>query len=327
MTRFSRYLINNDEREASFQFIIGNKLPSGLPISTPFTFPFIGTKIVLCLDKNNWWNPLGGHMEKDEIYQDTLYRESQEEAGIFISKASIKIIGYIKNINTRNSKSSEYQPENILPITTSFVTSIDSKWKPLETTKRGLFSFKEALKLMSVRNDNHQMLEILDFVIKSYEQCNYQVAFTYYPNKLFVNVPITQVFTFCKNLVGDFCIVKDQDESFYSLPGGGCELGESPEACIKRELLEEAQVTCKNIKLLGSILVELSQEGKIVSKSQHLRYLADVDTQDSFIPNKNGFETIERIFVPFTELKNKVFLLQNLTAERILNQVLSLQNK
>ncbi len=170
MTKFSKYLINNDERKASFQFVASDKLPSEIPISTPFTFPFIGTKVVLCLDKNNWWNPLGGHMEKGENYKDTIFRESMEEAGVLISKESIKVIGYIKNINTRNSPSSEYQAENIIPITTSSVVSVDSQWKPLETFERGLFSFKDALNLMSIRNDNHQMLEILEFIVKNYKQ-------------------------------------------------------------------------------------------------------------------------------------------------------------
>lgn len=324
MTNYSKYMVINKDREASFQFIESNTLPTDIAVSTPFNFPFIGTKIVLCLDKNKWWNPLGGHIEKGETYQDTILRESYEEAGVYISKQSIKIIGYILNTNTKTTSLSQYPPVNILPITTSFVIKVDSNWKPMETQARGLFSPKSALELMSKREDNNQMWEILKCVVQNNNNQNYQANFTYYPNKLFDNIPVTQVFTFCKNSKNKFCIVKDQGENFYSLPGGGCELGEMPEACIQREVAEEAQITCKNIRLLGSVLVELIKNGKVVSSFQHLRYLADVDTIETFVPLKNGFETDTREFVSFSELETKVFILQNPTAKNILNHVLSI---
>jgi 8-oxo-dGTP pyrophosphatase MutT (NUDIX family) len=320
MTKYSKYIIKNNKRNSSFQFVESNRLPSKIPISTPFTFPFIGAKIVLCLDKNNWWNPLGGHMEKGEKYKDALVREAYEEAGVNIIKSSIKIIGYIKNINFMNNESSEFPAKNILPITISLVKSVDPDWTNLETSKRGLFTFEEAVCLMGKRNDNCQMFEVFNFVIKNYDN-NFQVKFSYHPKKLFDNAPVTQVFTFCKNQDGNFCIVKDANENFYSLPGGQCELGEKPEKCARRELLEEAQVTCKNLQFLGSILVEIVQKGRTLSKSQHLRYIADVDKQDVFVPQKNNFETVERLFVPFAELEKKVFILQNPTAKKILDQI------
>ncbi len=325
MISYSKYTIKNDKRETTFQFVENDKLPSGIPISTPFTFPFIGTKVVLCLDKNRWWNPLGGHIEAGETYQDTLVREAYEEGGVRISTSSIRVVGYIRNDNIRDSSDLKYPPVSILPITTSFVTKVDPDWQPLETSARGLFSPKNALLLMSSRDDNHQMWEILKYVVKSFENQKYRAKFTYHPNKILKNIPVTQVFTFCKDKLGKFCIVRDRGEGYFSLPGGGCELGESPEDCLRRELLEEAQITCKNVKFLGSILIELSKDGRLVSKFQHLRYLADVDILKPFIPQKNGFETNVREFVPFSELESKVFILQNSTAKKVIDHVLSIQ--
>lgn len=324
MTKYSEYIISKNNWKSTFQFIEGDKLPPNIPISTPFTFPFIGEKIVLCFDKNNWWNPLGGHMENGETYQDAIIREADEEAGVCISRPTIRILGYIKNLNTGAPPLSQYPPVNILPITASFVAKVKQNWKPLETHARGLFTPDSALGLMNKRSDNHQMLEILRYVVDDHIKQNYQASFTYYPNKIFRDIPITQVFTFCKNLNGEFCVVKDSDESFYSLPGGGCELGESPETCARREIFEEAQITCKNISLLGSILVELNKNGLVVSRFQHVRYIADLDEMMDFVPLKNGFETNVRKFLPFSKLESKVFILQNPTAKNILNHVWSI---
>ena len=43
------------------------------------------------------------------------------------------------------------------------------------------------------------------------------------------------------------------------VPGGHVELGETPEATIKRELLEEAGATVKNIKVIDSITSNLGK--------------------------------------------------------------------
>ena len=40
---------------------------------------------------------------------------------------------------------------------------------------------------------------------------------------------------------GKFIAVRDADEKFYSLPGGGCYMDETDEECARREVREEAQ--------------------------------------------------------------------------------------
>ncbi len=324
INNFSLYKIEDKIRNSVFQFFPSKKLPSKYPITTPFTFTFIGSDLVLCFDKNNQWNPLGGHMEIGENYKDTLIRESNEEAGVAIIRSSIKTIGYILNTNLKSNVPSKYPNVNILPITVSFVSKVDQNWTPLETKTRGIFRRSQALSLMKKRNDNNQMYEILQEVYRFIDEKKHQTSFNYFPNKKLPNVPVTQVFTFCKDNTNKFCIVRDHDESFFSLPGGGCELGETPEECINRELDEEAQISCKNMKLLGSIVVKLTYNNKVVSKFQQLRYLADLNIQKEFIPQKDRFEVIERQFVPLSELKSKVMILQNPNGELIIDQINSL---
>lgn len=167
MKRYSIYTVANDLQHTDFQFFESQNLPAGITISTPLTFPFLDSKIALCFDKNNWWNPLGGHIEDGETFADTLVRESFEEAGVTIQKSSIKVVGYIKSTNYPDSQDIRHPPESVLPITTSTAISMKGDWKPMETTNRGLFLPNEALSLMKVRDDNNQMWEILDFIIRT----------------------------------------------------------------------------------------------------------------------------------------------------------------
>lgn len=321
MKQYSVYQTSNEGREANFQFHRSNKLPHNYPISTPFTFAFIGEDVVLCLDKNNWWNPLGGHIEVNEDYKDTLVRESQEEAGINISKSSIKAVGYILNTNNGKVTTAKYPAVNLLPITRSFVTEINTNWIQMETKDRAIYRRRRALELMRERDDSNQMYEILESVYEDFDKQKYAVSYKYFPRRIFKSVPVTQVFTFCLNTDNKICVVRDEGESFFSLPGGSCELNETPEECIARELNEEAQMTCKDLSLLGTILVEFKKGNKTVSKFQQLRYMAKVDAIETFIPYKNEFETIERQFLDVSQLGTKVKILQNNNGETILKQV------
>jgi len=56
-----------------------------------------------------------------------------------------------------------------------------------------------------------------------------------------------------------------------------------------------------------------------MSKTKHIRFLAEVDILDSFIPRKDGFETEERDFVYLEDLQKKVKLLQNSSGDKLLD--------
>ena len=130
------------------------------------------------------------------------------------------------------------------------------------------------------------------------------VTFVWHPQKLLdVNeYKPTQVYGFCKTSENLMCLVKDKDEERFTLPGGGVNEGENPEQALIREFQEEAQFNIKNIKLLGSLEVIVEEAGKPTEKTQQVRYLCEADKIDEFIPEKDGWETVERIWVYYQDL-------------------------
>lgn len=158
---FSPYTLINGSTISRAVFFPSIELANNTPVSTPFTFPFKEKNVVLALDKMNWWNPVGGHIERDETWKDTLVREAKEEAGIDI--VDISVVGYIK-IERLRGDNQKYPPISIIPITTSRVIKYQDKWTPMETKKRGLFKINHAKKMLRLRSDNGQMAEIFDYI-------------------------------------------------------------------------------------------------------------------------------------------------------------------
>lgn len=161
--KFSEYILKTKTSKVSTLFYPSKILPAELPITTPFTFPIEGEYVYLCLDKMGWWNPLGGHIEQNESWKDTITREAYEEAGVIISNP--EPIGYI--LAQRISGNDTRHPKkSVLPITVSKVDEYIKDWKNFETKARGKFGFKEALELFKMREDNNQMLEIFKYIIE-----------------------------------------------------------------------------------------------------------------------------------------------------------------
>jgi len=169
---------------------------------------------------------------------DTIRRETYEEAGVYIN--NIQTIGYIIAKNIGDSEESIFPEVSILPVTISFVVEVDKKWKQRETLGREVLRIKEVKDLLAKRKDNNQLLEIFEYVRNYLETQNYEDDFSFYEKGEFEEIPTTQVMLFCKDKDNKFCIVRDFDENFFSLPGGGCRLDEEDIQCIKREVFEEA---------------------------------------------------------------------------------------
>jgi len=161
--KFSEYLLENANLRASAVFKPASILPIDLPITTPFTFPIEGEFVYLCLDKSGWWNPLGGHVEHGESWQDAVKREALEEAGVEIDNITLK--GYVLIRQLTNSD--KYPYESVLPITTSSVKKYFDNWEKLETHDRSKFTFAEALEKFKLRRDNNQMFEIFDYIVNN----------------------------------------------------------------------------------------------------------------------------------------------------------------
>jgi len=80
-----------------------------------------------------------------------------------------------------------------------------------------------------------------------------KVTYTWHADKILdiSEYKPTQVYGFCKTAGNLVCLVRDEDEVRFTLPGGGIEDGELPQEALIREFKEEAQVELKNIKRTG----------------------------------------------------------------------------
>lgn len=301
--------------DVSFEFFRGNSFPEDLQISTPLTFAFIGSDLVLTKKRNGVWDILGGKIENNETWQEALKRESYEEAGVIIN--DIEIIGYF--IAENKSKAIDFPKKTILPVTVSFVKEIDKKWTPFETLERNIFKKKEVLSLLEKRDDSEQIKEIYNYALSKVNELEIEYIFDKSSN--LDNIPTTQVMVFCKDRKGNYCIVRDHDENHFSLPGGGCDLGEEDFECAKRELFEEAQIVMKDPEFLGSVLINFKKGVKAVSQLKHVRVYCEGKKIEEFIPRKNDFEIEERKFIPLHNLKEKIPLLNNPSGEELINML------
>jgi ADP-ribose pyrophosphatase YjhB (NUDIX family) len=131
-----------------------------------------------------------------------------------------------------------------------------------------------------------------------------KTTFIFHPSKLLdVNeYKPTQIYGFCKTSDNLVCLVRDKDEERFTLPGGGIDEGENPEEALIREFKEEAQFELKTIKLLGSLEVIVEEEGKPTEKTQQIRYICEAENVEEFVPEKDGWETVERIWIYYKDL-------------------------
>lgn len=162
---FVPFIINNVKKQTKAEaiFITGNSLPTNIPISTPLTFPTQTDKVLLTLDKNGWWNPLGGHIEDGETWQDALARESAEEGGISIT--NIKVFGHVQIKRLSVEQITHYPEVTQIPMTISSISNYDLNWTPMETSQRSLFTHSDCYDALKIRTDNGQMLQIFSYLM------------------------------------------------------------------------------------------------------------------------------------------------------------------
>jgi 8-oxo-dGTP diphosphatase len=98
-------------------------------------------------------------------------------------------------------------------------------------------------------------------------------------------------------------IVLSRPERGWGLLGGHREEGETAEACIRREAMEEAAVELSSLKLIGRWktrkLFESSENRQYPTLAYQLLYVACVTKVHDFLPQ---YEIQERTFVPLDQL-------------------------
>ncbi len=118
----------------------------------------------------------------------------------------------------------------------------------------------------------------------------------------------TQVSAYVFNDNDEMLIVKNEKEDTWTIPGGHPEIGESKEETLKREMMEEACCTLKDINYLGA--VHVIEKGK---SYYQLRYTAHVDKLELF---KQEMEISERKFVKIEDLKKYIKWVDGLTFKK-----------
>lgn len=312
----------------SYQFVECTQF-SDIPgvINAALSVAVLGEDLVLAQKHNGWWDISGGKLEEGESVAECLYRENIEELGVHIDIDNLYLIGYIKAENSTNQDSSaRFAQTNYMPVYIAFVKSIDRNWQgnKKEILQRSIASFKELPAFLASRGDGGQLNEILTHTQVFIKSLNLRYEFTFFAKGRIQSLdlpPVTQVMVFCKDEQDRYCIVRDYDENFYSLPGGGCELDESPLEGMKRELLEEAQLKGRNFDLLGTVIVDIYLGERIIASTQHLRYTCEISEINEFVPRALGSEIEERAFVKRNELFEKVMLLKNPTGIAILEKL------
>lgn len=79
------------------------------------------------------------------------------------------------------------------------------------------------------------------------------VTFTWLAER---TVTLNRVYALAFTPGGQMLLVRERSNPDYWLPGGGIEPGESPEAALARELVEEAAATVQSLRYLGAQRVD-----------------------------------------------------------------------
>ena len=116
--------------------------------------------------------------------------------------------------------------------------------------------------------------------------------------------PITQVYGVCFNNEDEILIIRKIGDENWIIPGGHPENNESSEETLKREMIEEADVKVKNIKLVGAQKVYPENEPK--EFYYQVRCVCEVDELLPQTPDPDDGKRWKRKFVPASEITNYV---------------------
>lgn len=157
------------------------------------------------------------------------------------------------------------------------------------------------------------------------------VSFTWYPgNDLEKFQPFVQVYGVCFNAEGKM-LIQRRDGSDWCLAGGTVEAGETPEETLRREIIEEADVTIKNPILLGGQRVQFPG-GKNPNPGKRggddfyqLRYYCEVDEVLPQTPDPDTDIINDRLFVDPAKITD--YFDWGTTGAAIFSQATTLYNK
>lgn len=132
--------------------------------------------------------------------------------------------------------------------------------------------------------------------MKKYEQLTSTCKILWKENFKLTQQKYTQVSGYIFNDKNELLIVRNNKT--WTIPGGHPEIGETKIETLKRELMEEACITLKDIHYLGAVEVVENNE-----TYYQLRYTAKIDNLLDF---KQEWEISERKFIPLDKLPDYI---------------------
>ena len=305
------------DRFVESQFVESECLPTNTPISTPINFVHFGSEVILTQGEDGFWGPVYGQPKVTADWEREMIKETQQKVGVSIER--LVLSGYVLNESHKNSHAPS---KTVSPVCYSYCNDIDLGRAPKGAKIRELFSHSNVQEHLAAIKDGGQMLKTYLYIHDQIKK-DLRMEFSFLPDEMPEDIIITSAMVFCADNEKRICVVKDGGEDFYSLPGGGRKLTESPLSCAKRELFEEAQIVGKDFKIFGTILVSFFLKDVLVSRMQQARYICNIDFMEEFIPHKDGFETNERIFVPADQLLTLVKQFKNKDGAQIIDHLKS----
>ena len=116
--------------------------------------------------------------------------------------------------------------------------------------------------------------------------------------------PVTQVYGVCFNNKNEILIARKVGKELWVIPGGSPEENETIEQTLTREMVEEADVKVKNIKLVGA--QKVYKEGEPEKYFYQVRCICEVSKLFPQTQDPDDGVSWERKFVPVNEITNYV---------------------
>lgn len=303
----------------------GNNIPLNLPIKAVWSIPILNSKVLMVKNVgDDLWGVPGGCVEIGEDWKDVIVKVIAKDVGI--TADNHRIIGYFEiSSKTVPGNNMEYPSRGIVLVTLSFVQKYIPHWaRSIDVSDRAMVSFKNIYKYIDKRKDFKQLTEVLCCAKEILDKLGVAYDFSFIKGDVDSCLPVTQVYGFCKDVdSGGFCLVRETGQDHYGLPGGGCEIGELPEEAFRRELNEETLFTAEAVNLIGFTRIDMFASDKKIHLQTifQARYYTEIKEKTPFVANKNGFEIEERIFVPFSNLIEKVAWLKTDVGKLVLDEV------
>ncbi len=113
--------------------------------------------------------------------------------------------------------------------------------------------------------------------------------------------PITQAYGFCFDENGELLVIQAHPPNgTWQVPGGTVEVGETLVDTLRREIVEEANTTIKDIQYLGVQKVENDRNDKVIYQA---RFCALVDSVGELKIDPDKGYILPRKFIPPSEYR------------------------